>query len=310
MLIASTSSDATGRVPVSVGLRARDAQSAEEDQTSRGPRVDGQDDILDISPEGLAAVSAPPENEEPTEAEVSGQEELSEEEQRAVEELERRDEEVRRHEQAHVAAGGRFVRGGASLEYTTGPDGRRYATGGEVSIDIGTARTPQATIQKMGAVKRAAVAPVQPSAQDRAVYRAAVSIESTARQELAAQNREQVAGGGGSATPLGASTPASATPANGTGAETRRTPPAAVTRPENPASDVDILPPPAPSEAPSASGRVLAPPTGETSAAGGGVLAPSVDETPPSGDGALTPPGSDVSPVVQGPPVRRLDVLV
>lgn len=48
--------------------------------------------------------------------------------------LRQRDAAVRRHEQAHAAAGGPHA-GAPSYEYTQGPDGRQYATGGEVPID-------------------------------------------------------------------------------------------------------------------------------------------------------------------------------
>src|SRR5690606_19805714 len=70
--------------------------------------------------------------------------ELTEDEQRQVDKLKQRDQEVRRHEQAHVAAAGRYANGGPKYEFTTGPDGRQYATGGHVNIDVGPANTPEA----------------------------------------------------------------------------------------------------------------------------------------------------------------------
>ncbi|MFP4500527.1 MAG: putative metalloprotease CJM1_0395 family protein [Candidatus Hydrogenedentota bacterium] len=120
--------------------------------------------------------------------------ELTPEEQRAVTELKQRDREVRQHEQAHVAAGGQYVRGGADFKYTTGPDNRRYATGGEVNIDVSTERTPEATIRKMQVVRRAAMAPRQPSPQDRRVAAQASQNEARARQELAEARREEESG--------------------------------------------------------------------------------------------------------------------
>lgn len=114
---------------------------------------------------------------------------LSPEDQAKVQELQKRDREVRQHEQAHLAAAGGYARGGAKYTYTTGPDGRQYATGGEVSIDVSPASTPEATIQKMETVKRAAVAPADPSAQDRAVYSEAVQAEQAARQEAAKEKQ-------------------------------------------------------------------------------------------------------------------------
>lgn len=120
-------------------------------------------------------------------------EELSEDEKQQVEELKQRDREVRRHEQAHVAAGGQYVRGGASFEYTTGPDNKRYAVGGEVSIDTSeVADDPEATIRKAQVVYRAALAPAEPSGQDRSVASAAKRMEGEARRDLAEERREEM----------------------------------------------------------------------------------------------------------------------
>lgn len=106
---------------------------------------------------------------------------LTEAEARQIQHLKRRDAEVRQHEQAHMAAGGGHVRGVANYQYQTGPDGRRYAAGGEVKIDTSRASTPEQTVRKMEAVRRAALAPSRPSTQDRRV--AAVA----ARRALAAR---------------------------------------------------------------------------------------------------------------------------
>ncbi|MDV7392559.1 putative metalloprotease CJM1_0395 family protein, partial [Arthrospira platensis SPKY1] len=65
----------------------------------------------------------------------AGRGELSESELRELQQLQQRDREVRAHEMAHVAAGAGLVTRGASYTYQTGPDGQRYAIGGEVSID-------------------------------------------------------------------------------------------------------------------------------------------------------------------------------
>ena len=48
------------------------------------------------------------------------------------------DREERQHEQAHLSAAGGHARGGPSYQYETGPDGKRYAVGGEVSIGEAT----------------------------------------------------------------------------------------------------------------------------------------------------------------------------
>jgi hypothetical protein len=54
--------------------------------------------------------------------------------------------------------------------YETGPDGRRYAVGGEVPIHVRTGSDdPRVAIQQYEQVVRAALAPANPSSQDRAV---------------------------------------------------------------------------------------------------------------------------------------------
>lgn len=120
---------------------------------------------------------------------IDGQE-LTEEEQQKVKEMKERDEEVRVHENAHKSAGGQYA-AAPTYTYETGPDGKRYITDGEVSIDIGEEKDPQATIEKMQVVKRAAMAPAEPSGQDRKVYQEANQKEAAARQELAEDKKEE-----------------------------------------------------------------------------------------------------------------------
>lgn len=117
---------------------------------------------------------------------------LSTEELKELANLKTRDREVRAHEMAHVMAGGSLVRKGASYQYEMGPDGVRYAVSGEVSIDTSAVEDdPAATIQKMQKVKRAALAPAEPSAQDRSVAASASQVETAARQELQQQSVEE-----------------------------------------------------------------------------------------------------------------------
>jgi hypothetical protein len=85
--------------------------------------------------------------------------ELSPEEQKVVAELKKRDADVRRHEMAHKRVAGIYALGVPSYQYQVGPDGRRYAVGGEVSIDTSeVSNNPEATIRKAEQVKRAALA--------------------------------------------------------------------------------------------------------------------------------------------------------
>jgi len=120
----------------------------------------------------------------PDKKSVSG-EELGPHEKRKVEKLKKRDAEVKAHEQAHISAGGGYVRGGVHYEYMTGPDGNRYASGGEVSIEVSEIPdNPQATIEKARIVRRAALAPAEPSSTDRAIAAEATRMEQKAQQEI------------------------------------------------------------------------------------------------------------------------------
>ncbi len=111
--------------------------------------------------------------------------ELSEEDLKKIEELKKRDAEVRTHEQAHLAAAGSLSNGAASFEYEMGPDNKRYAVGGEVSIDTSKIEgDPQATIAKAKQIRRAALSPAEPSGQDRQVAAQAVKMEIDANKEL------------------------------------------------------------------------------------------------------------------------------
>lgn len=119
---------------------------------------------------------------------------LSEEDQIVIDQLKARDREVRVHEAAHAAVGGRYA-GGPSLQYARGPDGRNYAVGGEVSISTSAvAGDPQATIEKARVIRAAALAPAEPSTQDRRVASEAAQMEIKAQAELRAvqsENAEQ-----------------------------------------------------------------------------------------------------------------------
>ena len=120
--------------------------------------------------------------------------ELTAQEQQEISELSARDQEVRTHELAHIAAAGSLTLGGASYDFTTGPDGKRYAVGGSVVIDTTPGQTPQETLAKAQQMRAAALAPSQPSAQDRAIATMASKLEMQAQQELASLASEDVDG--------------------------------------------------------------------------------------------------------------------
>ncbi|BFM09070.1 putative metalloprotease CJM1_0395 family protein [Halioxenophilus aromaticivorans] len=114
---------------------------------------------------------------------VAGKE-LSEQELATLMQLKARDREVRAHEQAHEAVGGQYA-GAASYEYERGPDGARYAIGGEVPIRLPKGEgDPDQKIRQADQVIRAALAPAEPSAQDRSVASRAMQIKTDAQTEL------------------------------------------------------------------------------------------------------------------------------
>lgn len=119
---------------------------------------------------------------------VAATRELTADQQRKVEELKEIDRKVHEHEQAHIAAGGGVVTSGASYTYTYGPDGKPYATGGEVGIDTSKEEKPQENIDKGRLVQRAALAPQDPSPQDYRVASIGAQLETTGRSDL---TREQ-----------------------------------------------------------------------------------------------------------------------
>lgn len=112
---------------------------------------------------------------------------LDEAELKQLTELKARDREVRAHEAAHQAVGGQYA-GSISYVYERGPDGAQYAVGGEVSISTSPVRgDPQATIDKMRVVRAAALAPAEPSPQDRAVAAEAMQLMLQAQAELSSE---------------------------------------------------------------------------------------------------------------------------
>lgn len=124
---------------------------------------------------------------------ASGKSGQTEDQRRQVEKLKETDRKVRAHEQAHIAAGGALVQGGASYTYDKGPDGRTYAVAGEVSIDVSPGRSPEESLTKAQQIRAAAMAPADPSPQDRRVAAGAARLESSARAEQAKERATEAA---------------------------------------------------------------------------------------------------------------------
>lgn len=101
-----------------------------------------------------------------------------------IDKLKQRDTEVRQHELAHLSAAGGLATSGPSYTYQRGPNGVNYAVGGEVNIDTSPGATPEETIARARTIQAAALAPAEPSGQDRAVAARAQQLEQQARAEL------------------------------------------------------------------------------------------------------------------------------
>ena len=134
---------------------------------------------------------------QPTPGEVSrddlksGNKELSAEEQKKVEELKEIDRKVRAHERAHLNNAQGLNVSGASYEYQKGPDGKNYAVAGEVKIDVSKESDPHKTIEKAKKIIRCALAPNDPSPQDRQVAAKARQMENEAKMELMKEKLDQ-----------------------------------------------------------------------------------------------------------------------
>jgi len=116
---------------------------------------------------------------------------LSESEQKEVQQLKQTDQKVRAHEQAHLAAAGGISVSGASFQFKRGPDGKNYAVSGEVQIDTSKEDDPRATITKAQKIISAALAPADPSGQDRKVASKARQMQAQAQMEIAKQQFEK-----------------------------------------------------------------------------------------------------------------------
>ncbi len=72
----------------------------------------------------------------------------------------------------------------------TSPDGKQYAVGGEVKIDISPEADPEATLRKAEAIQAAAD---EPSSQDGSVSVQASQMAQQAQRELAEQPADETA---------------------------------------------------------------------------------------------------------------------
>ncbi|MDR2573624.1 MAG: catalase [Desulfovibrio sp.] len=145
-----------------------------------------------IAPTGFTAQPAATNNLSNT-TQAADQLHLSLDAQQQLRELRQRDTEVRAHEQAHLSAAGAHAAGGANYVYQKGPDGRQYAVGGHVNIDVSSVPgNPAATREKAKQVRRAALAPGEPSSQDQQIAVKAAALEAEARQRIHEQEQDNL----------------------------------------------------------------------------------------------------------------------
>lgn len=145
---------------------------------------------LAASPNRSQETQQAEEQEENQQAQQAEERQQQEQDQVIIDQLAARDREVRAHEQAHAAVGGQLA-GSPSYEYERGPDGVSYAVAGEVPISSGAVPgDPEATLANARIVQQAALAPADPSPQDRRVAADAAQLQQQALQEIAAQAQE------------------------------------------------------------------------------------------------------------------------
>lgn len=117
---------------------------------------------------------------------------LTTEEEQDVAKLKARDAEVKAHEQAHMAAAAGISASAPTYDYQTGPDGQKYAVGGEVSISFVQGNDPEENISNAETMKAAALAPAQPSTQDMSVARNADKIIEEEKKKQVEQQAQEV----------------------------------------------------------------------------------------------------------------------
>ena len=113
-------------------------------------------------------------------------------EQRIVDKLQIRDREVKAHEMAHGTDPNLIKIGSTQFDYTIGPDGKAYATGGKVTLSTGNPSSPEDAAIKAQALKKASMAPGTPSPQDFQALNAAISMEAEAQNYIYSENKSKL----------------------------------------------------------------------------------------------------------------------
>lgn len=87
--------------------------------------------------------------------------------QRVLEKFKKTDAQIRSHEQVHATIG--HTTSPISYTYQQGPDGKMYAVGGSVRLDVSIPDDPKAASFKLDQIARAASGPSNPSGADIAI---------------------------------------------------------------------------------------------------------------------------------------------
>ncbi len=107
--------------------------------------------------------------------------------------LKQMDRSVRRHEQTHMRTAQNLSVGTPTFEYAIGPDGKKYAIGGEVNVNFSIVdEDPRATVEKALRIQRTALAPSDPSPKDFQSANEARIMENKARRKLAREELKEL----------------------------------------------------------------------------------------------------------------------
>lgn len=121
----------------------------------------------------------------PSDTEISRHLAASASKKRALGKLQGADMRVKSHEQRHLAVLGGLAASGINYNYIIGPNGRRFAVGGSIAVDLEPVHgNPRATIDKAQRLRAAAFAVGDSSIADKRVAAKAYRMEQEAREEL------------------------------------------------------------------------------------------------------------------------------
>jgi hypothetical protein len=97
---------------------------------------------------------------------------------------------VRSHEQIHMAALGQYAGSIPAYNFITGPDGKSYAGGGSIKVDMSPVPgNPEATLSKANTILYASMATGNPSDADKSTAEKAFTLALQAKKEI---NKKQI----------------------------------------------------------------------------------------------------------------------